>query len=182
MTFTDTTARSQTESISFEFDLHHSPAKVWRALTDPDLLAEWLLPVAEALKSLGSERAWVVHGSDGLDEITLTGPTYAAIFDGKNISTRELTPADFGLPQCQPADLQGGDAAHNASALRDLLGGTPSAYRDIVLANTSAVLNIHGTAKTITDGVARAAHAIDSGAASKTLQEYITLSNTFGGS
>lgn len=141
---------------------------------------KWLLPIAEALKSLGSERAWVVHGSDGLDEITLTGATYAAIFDGENIATREINPADFGLPQCLPSDLQGGDAAQNAASLRDLLAGKPSAYRDVVLANTAAVLNIHGSVKTLTEGVARAAKAIDSGAAQKTLQGYITFSCTFG--
>jgi anthranilate phosphoribosyltransferase len=140
---------------------------------------KWLLPIAEALKSLGSIRAWIVHGSDGLDEITVTGPTSAAILDNGKIILREIAPADFGLPISAPENLKGGDAAFNAAALRRLLAGEPSAYRDIVLANSSAVLNIHGSAKTLKEGALMAARAIDSRAAEKTLQDYIALSHTF---
>lgn len=135
-----------------------------------------LLPVAEVLKELGSKRAWIVHGSDGLDEITVTGPTYAAILEEKTITEREFTPADFGLPVHDSAKLMGGNAAANATALRALLEGKEGAYRDIVLANASAVLCIHGSSKDLKAGVARAAEAIDNGSALQTLKDYIVFS------
>ncbi len=141
---------------------------------------KWILPMAEALKKLGSERAWVVHGSDGLDEITTTASTSVAVLENDNITEREISPDDFGLPVSTPSMLKGGDAAYNARAIRELLAGEKTPYRDIVLANTSAVLNIHGTAKTLTEGAIKAAAAIDEGHASKTLQDYIKFSQQFG--
>ncbi|MEO5365343.1 MAG: anthranilate phosphoribosyltransferase [Magnetococcus sp. WYHC-3] len=138
---------------------------------------EWVVPMAETLKNLGAKRAWVVHGSDGLDEITLTGPTTVAMLDEEgNITQATLTPDDFGLPQCAPKDLLGGDAAHNAKALRAVLEGQTSAYRDIVLANTAAVLVIHGSAGDLKQGVSMAATAIDDGLALQTLKDYIAFS------
>ncbi|MGB4106674.1 MAG: anthranilate phosphoribosyltransferase [Alphaproteobacteria bacterium] len=140
---------------------------------------KWVLPMAEALKKLGSERAWVVHGSDGLDEITTTGSTSVAVLENDNITEQEISPDDFGLPISTPSMLKGGDAAYNARAVRELLAGEKTPYRDIVLANTSAVLNIHGTAKTLAEGAIKAAAAIDSGHAAKTLQDYINFSLQF---
>jgi anthranilate phosphoribosyltransferase len=138
---------------------------------------QFVLPIAEVLKGLKMKRAWVVHGSDGLDEITVTGPTYAAILDDEgNITEKELNPADFGLPISPKEKLLGGDARENAAALRSLLEGKQGAYRDIVLANAAAALFIHGTAKDLKDGVAKAAKAIDSGLAMQTLKDYIAFS------
>lgn len=138
---------------------------------------KWIRPMAGALNKLGTKRAWVVHGSDGLDEITVTGDTYVAVLEKGKVTMKTLSPSDFGLPVSNMEDLKGGDAAHNAKALRQVLSGHKSAYRDIVLANTSAVLNIHGSAKDLKDGVMKAAAAIDSGRALKTLEDYITFSN-----
>ncbi len=138
---------------------------------------KWLRPMAEVLQRLGSKRAWIVHGSfgdsGGIDEISLTGPTYVVMMDQGEISEATLTPADFGLDICRPEDLKGGDAKENAAALKALLNGKTGAYRDIVLANAAVVLVIHGSAPDLKEGVKIAAQAIDSGAAAKVLQNYI---------
>jgi anthranilate phosphoribosyltransferase len=136
-----------------------------------------VLPLAQVLRNLGAKRAWVVHGADGLDEISTTGPTYAAILDDdRNITEKELQPEDFGLKKSDPKKLVGGDALVNADALRALFDGHEGAYRDIVLTNTAAVLTIQGKAKNLMDGIARAADAIDSGLAKQTLKDYIMFS------
>ena len=131
----------------------------------------WLVPVAETLGRLGSEKAWIVHGSDGLDEITVTGPTKVAILDGGVVTTMTVKPADFGLDESAADGLRGGVATENAAALDLLLQGERSAYRDIVLANTAAVLNIHRDLPLI-EGVAAAAKAIDDGKAQGVLDSY----------
>src|SRR6201986_4122317 len=89
----------------------------------------WVQPLAQVLKNLGSEAVWVVHGSDGLDEITLTGPTFVASLENGNIRNFEITPEDGGLPRVTAAELKGGDAEANAKALRDVLEGKPGAFR-----------------------------------------------------
>ncbi len=134
--------------------------------------AKWLVPMAQTLNALGTERAWIVHGSDGLDEITTTGPTQIAVLEDGDVSKKTLTPDDFGLGTSNPDDLLGGNAEENAAALIALLDGEQSAYRDIVLANTAAVLLIHGKAMSVKDGVALAASAIDEGRAKDTLEQY----------
>jgi anthranilate phosphoribosyltransferase len=137
---------------------------------------EWVLPIAEALRSLGSERAWVVHGHDGLDELSTTGSTMvAALADGK-ITTFEVAPEDAGLPRVALADLKGGDGAHNAQALRDLLAGVPGPYRDIVLFNTAAALIVAGRVGSLKEGVALAAEAIESGRAAAALDKLVAIS------
>jgi anthranilate phosphoribosyltransferase len=136
----------------------------------------WVLPMAEALQKLGSEAALVVHGSDGLDEITLTGDTYCAELKNGHIKEYSLSPTDFGLPFIKTVDIQGGDAATNAKALMELLEGKKSAYRDIVLANASATLNIAGHTNSLRQGVALAAETIDSGKALRILEDYISFS------
>ncbi|MGB0720151.1 MAG: anthranilate phosphoribosyltransferase, partial [Bdellovibrionales bacterium] len=108
---------------------------------------KWLEPMAKALQNLGTKRAWVVYGSDGLDEITITGPTKAAILQDGEITLKTLTPEHFGLQAVDLAKLKGGSAEDNANALRALLEGQKCAYRDIVLANTAGVLMIHGSAE-----------------------------------
>ncbi len=138
----------------------------------------WVTPMAHALKELGTTSALVVHGSDGLDEITLTGDTYCARLKDGQISEFTLTPADFGLPTISPESIRGGDAATNARALMELLQGRPSAYRDIVVANAAATLELCGKATDLKQGVALAQKAIDTGAALNILQNYISFSNT----
>ncbi len=137
---------------------------------------KWLRPMAEVLNNLGTTRAWIVHGHDGLDEITTTDKTDIAILDNGNITEKTISPEDFGLPFADTNDLLGGDAEENASALRALLNGEKNAYRDIVLANASAVLNISGKANDLKQGVALAAKAIDDGLALKTLESYVAFS------
>lgn len=137
---------------------------------------EWIEPVAQTLRTLGAERAWVAHG-DGFDEITTTGETkVAALMDGQ-ITTLVLTPEEFGLKRYQKDDLRGGDAAFNAAALRMMLGGASGAYRDTVLMNAGAGLVVAGKAATLTDGISLARAAIDSGRAEKVLTTLVSVSN-----
>ncbi len=138
---------------------------------------KWLKPMAETLRNLGTKRAWLVHGSDGLDEITTTGQTQIVTLDGEgNIEESTLTPQDFGLETSNPEDLLGGSAEENAAALRALLEGQKGAYRDIVLANTAAVLCIHSGETDLKVATQKAAEAIDSGMALQTLKDYIAFS------
>ena len=139
--------------------------------------AAWTAPIAEALKNLGSEHAWVVHGSDGLDEITTTGPTRVAELKDGAVTEFEVTPEDAGLPVATLADLKGGDATVNAAAIREVLAGEPGHFRDIVLMNAGAALIVGGKTASLTDGVARAAHAIDTGAAARALDKLIAVTN-----
>ncbi len=139
--------------------------------------AAWLEPMAEVLRNLGSERIWVTCGSDGLDEITTTGPTRVVELKGGAIQAFEVTPEEAGLARAEPAALKGGDPAHNAEALRRALNGAPGAYRDIALINAGAALVVAGRAASLRDGVAQGAAAIDSGAALKTLDRLIAVSN-----
>jgi len=136
-----------------------------------------VVPIAEALAALGSERAWVVHGDDGMDEITVTTTTLIAELNNGIVTSREISPEDFGLPRHAPEELKGGDPEHNAKALTALLEGQAGAYRDIVLANTAAVLKIHGDVSLLTEGVEKAADAIDSGKALKLMEDYRRFTN-----
>jgi len=137
----------------------------------------WVSPIAQTLRNLGSKRAWVVHGADGLDELTTTGVTYVAELRDGQVRARNVTPEDAGLPRATLADLTGRDATHNAAALRDVLAGKPSAYRDIVLLNTAAALIVAGRTDTLKDGVTLAAKAIASGAAERSLDRLIEITN-----
>lgn len=136
---------------------------------------KWLRPMAEVLQKLGSEHVWVVHGSDGLDEVTTTGPTYVAELKGGVISEFEVTPESVGLKLSDIEDLKGGDADVNAGAISALLAGEPSAYRDIVLMNTGAALVVAGRAPDLRNGVDIAAETIDSGAAKRALEKWIAF-------
>jgi anthranilate phosphoribosyltransferase len=140
-----------------------NPARVKRQLTgcySPD----WLVPMAETLAALGSERAWLVHGQ-GLDELTLAGPSQVAEWRDGRLRRFTVTPEAAGLAPAPLEAIRGGDAAQNASALMALLQGEPSAYRDTVLLNAAAALIVAGAAGDLREGAARAAQAIDSGAA-----------------
>ena len=138
---------------------------------------QWVLPVAEALMTNGAERAWVVHGSDGLDEITTTGSTHVASIENDEIRLFDISPEDAGLPRAKPEDLKGGDPVANAAALRALVEGAKTPYRDIVLLNAAAALIVAGKADDLTSGAALAAQAIDSGLAKSTLDRLIKTSN-----
>lgn len=136
----------------------------------------WVLPVAEVLRDLGSKNVWVVHG-EGLDEITTTGVTQVAALENGAIRTFELTPADFGLETVLLADLKGGDGAHNAVALRGVLEGDATPYRDISLANAAASLVIAGRAGDLREGMELARQSLTSGSANDTLERLIRVSN-----
>lgn len=136
----------------------------------------WVEPVAAALLANRAEKAWVVHGSDGLDEITTTGPSFVAEIAGGNLRSFEVTPEDAGLSRARIEDLKGGDPAHNAAALRALLGGERGAYRDIVLLNSAAALVVSDKAQDLREGVGIAAEAIDSGKARDVLDRLVAVS------
>lgn len=136
-----------------------------------------LQPLAEVLRNLGSEKIWLVHGSDGLDELTTTGPTQVVALDRGEITSFTVSPEDAGLPVVKPEALKGGDPAFNAQALRNVLAGEKSAYRDIALFNAAAALVVAGRAKDLRDGVAQGASALESGRAQKTLDTLVSISN-----
>jgi len=138
---------------------------------------QWVEPLAHVLKNLGSERAWVVHGSDGLDEITTAGTTAVAALENGTVRTFEIAPENVGLSRSQPQALRGGDAAANAEALLAVLRGEKNAYRDVVLLNAAAGLIVAERAKDLRDGIAIAARAIDSGEAEGRLDRLIAVSN-----
>ena len=133
--------------------------------------------LARALLLLGSTRAWVVHGADGIDEISTTGYTKVSECRDGAVHTFYVHPADFRLAKASPADLKGGDAAANAVILRAVLGGGRGAARDVVLLNAGAALFVAGRVDSITDGIVMAAGAIDSGAAAGTLDRMVRCSN-----
>jgi anthranilate phosphoribosyltransferase len=139
---------------------------------------QWVQPLAQVLRNLGSEAAWVVHGSDGLDEITLTGPTFVAALEGGDIRTFEVSPDDAGLGHAGSEALKGGDADANAVALLSVLNGKPSAYRDVALLNAAAALIVAGRAKDLKEGVSLGTHSLDSGAAAARLKHLIAVSNS----
>jgi anthranilate phosphoribosyltransferase len=141
---------------------------------------EWVEPVASVLKALGAEAAWVVHG-DGLDEVTTAGSTKVAQLRDGAIELFTVTPEAAGLPRADFADLRGGDAAHNALALRSVLAGEKSPYRDIVLMNAAAALLVAGRVASLADGVGIAAQSIDSGKAEQALERLIKVSNREAG-
>ncbi len=139
--------------------------------------AQWLEPLAEVLGRLGAERAWVVHGGDGLDELTTTGPSQVAEWHQGRVARFEITPEQVGLPRVPAAALKGGDAETNAAALRRLLDGEPGPYRDIVLLNSAAALVVAGRAADLPQGLALAAASIDQGAARRTLDQLVAITN-----
>ena len=138
---------------------------------------QWIEPLAQVLKNLGSEAVWVVHGSDGLDEITTSGATYVAALENGAVRTFEITPEEVGLPRVKAEALRGGDAKANAQALADVLKGKKSAFRDVAVFNAAAGLIVAGRAKELKAAVALAEKSIDSGEADARLQRLIKVSN-----
>ena len=138
---------------------------------------QWIEPMAQVLKNLGSECVWVAHGSDGLDEITTTGPTSVAALENGNIRTFEISPEDAGIKRTKAEALRGGDADSNAAALLAVLKGAPGPFRDVAVINAAAALVVAGRAKQLKDGAAMAAKSIDSGEAEGRLDRLIVVSN-----
>src|SRR6476659_4713939 len=137
----------------------------------------WIEPLALVLKNLGSESVWVVHGSDGLDEITTAGTTYVAALEKGTVRSFEITPEDVGLERVKPEALRGGEAKHNAQALVDVLKGKAGPFRDVAVLNAAAGLMVAGRAKDLKQAVALAQKAVDSGEADGRLQRLIATSN-----
>jgi anthranilate phosphoribosyltransferase len=138
---------------------------------------QWTEPLAQVLKNLGAECVWVVHGSDGLDEITTSGPTSVTALENGTIRSFEISPEDVGLSKVKPEHLRGGDAATNAQAVEDVLEGKPSPFRDVALFNAAAALVVAGKAKDLKGGFQLATHALDSGEAEGRLDRLIVVSN-----
>ncbi len=132
--------------------------------------------LARTLLALGTERAWVVHGADGLDELSTTGHTKVSEVRDGTVHTFYVHPADFGLPKAMPADLAGDDAETNAAVVTGILGGREGAARDVVLLNAGAALLVAGAAASVQDGMAQAAGAIDSGRAADVLARLVRRS------
>lgn len=137
----------------------------------------WLRPMIDVLKQLGSERVWAVHGSDGLDEITTTGPTQVVALEDGAIREFSISPEDVGLKRATLDDLRGGAPEENARALTAVLDGARTHFRDIALINAAAALVVAKAAANLPDGFARAAAALDSGAARGALQRLVAVSN-----
>ena len=138
---------------------------------------KWLEPMTQALRDLGSKRAWVVHGSDGLDEATTTGPTFVAELKDNAVRCFEIGPEDAGIPRSSLRSLAGGDPASNAQALREVLAGAKNAYRDIAVFNAAIALVIAGKAAGLRQGAVVAAQALDEGRAADTLATLVKVSN-----
>lgn len=153
-----------------------NPAGVKRILLG--VFAEnWLEPIAETLRDLGTECAWVVHGSDGIDEMTTTGPTHVIELSGGQIRRFEITPEEAGLVRATPEALKGGEPSENAQALRAVVAGEKNAYRDIAILNAAGALVVAGKASTLKEGASQAAAALDSGKVATLLDRLVNVSN-----
>ena len=153
-----------------------NPAAVKRQLTgvyDP----RWMLPMVETLKEMGSEHVWIMHGSDGLDELTTTGPSLVAELKDGEIREFEITPEEVGLPRASLDDLKGGTPAENAAALMALLKGEKGPYRDVTLLNAGAALVVGGKCDTVKEGVEIAAKSIDDGKALAAMENLKRITN-----
>ncbi|MEN3930810.1 anthranilate phosphoribosyltransferase [Microvirga sp. W0021] len=138
----------------------------------------WLEPLAKVLRDLGSERVWMVHGSDGLDEMTTTGPTHVVAVENGELRRFSVTPEEVGLKRAEPADLKGGDPDYNAKALRAVLDGAQNPYRDVAVLNAAGALVVAGKAATLQEGVKMAQESLDSGKALMALERLISVSNS----
>ena len=153
-----------------------NPAGVERQLVGV-FAAEWVEPLAEVLGRLGSRFAWVVHGRDGLDELTTTGPSLVAEWDGLAVRRFEVAPEDAGLPRARPQDLKGGEPEHNARAIRAVLAGEPGPLRDAAVLGAAGALVVAGRAASLREGARLAAEAIDAGRARAALDALVRVTN-----
>lgn len=139
---------------------------------------KWIEPMAHTLGNVGTKSAWVVHGADGLDELSTTGPSYVAALKDGSVTTFEITPEDAGLPRASLADLKGGEPEANAAAILSVLDGANGPFRDIVLLNAGAALVVAGKAADVKAGADLAARSIDDGKARAVLDRMLTLVGT----
>ena len=153
-----------------------NPASVKRQMIGT-FSKHWVEPMALVLKNLGSECVWIVHGSDGLDEITTSGSTSVAALEKGMIRTFEIAPEAIGVPRAKPEALRGGDAEYNAKALLDVLKGKASAFFDVAILNAAAALVVAGKAKELKEAADLARKSIDSGEAEGRLDRLIAVSN-----
>ncbi|ETW14634.1 anthranilate phosphoribosyltransferase [Roseivivax marinus] len=154
-----------------------NPAGVKRQLTGA-FSQKLIRPMAETLRTLGSERAWLVHGGDGTDELSICGISWVAALDAGEVTEFELHPEEAGLPEHPFESIIGGTPQENGRAFRALLDGAPSAYRDAVLLNSAAALRVAGRADDLRTGAAMAAESIDSGAAKARVEALARLSSS----
>jgi len=155
-----------------------NPAGVKRQLSGA-FSADWIVPMAETLGRLGSERAWIVHGGDGTDELSIAAPSQvASLNEDGTVTTMEIAPEDAGLPRHRFEEIVGGDAMENARQLSALLDGFKGAYRDAACLNAAAALLVAGKVDTLKDGAAMAAESIDGGAARRVLEGMIRITGT----
>ena len=142
---------------------------------------EWVEPLAHVLKQLGAEHAWVVHGSDGLDEITTTGSTHVCALKNGEISSFEVSPIDIGVQVAQPQTLKGADAEFNAAAIGAVLDAQSGPFRNIVLLNSAAALVVSGKADDLKSGAMMSVESIDGGGAARALAAMVEITNEAGG-
>src|SRR5438477_4621125 len=153
-----------------------NPARVKRQMVGV-FSRQWVEPIAHVLKNLGSERAIVVHGSDGLDEITTAGPTRVASFENGTVRAFDIAPEDFGFAKVKPEALRGGDADENAAALLDVMKGRKGPFRDVAILNAAAGLLVAGRSHDLEGGILLAKKSIDSGEAEGRLDRLLAISN-----
>ncbi len=153
-----------------------NPAGVNRLLVGV-FAKEWVEPMAEVLGKLGAEKAWVIHGSDGIDELTTTGPSYVSAYENGKVTNFEVSPTDAGIPFSKMEDIKGGDAEENATAMTAMLSGEKGAFRDIVIYTAAAALIVADKASDLKEGAAIAADAIDSGKAQQALAAMVSITN-----
>jgi len=149
-----------------------NPARVKRQLVGV-YAKEWIEPLAQVLRELGTDKAWVVHGGDGLDELTTTDISHVAVLEAGRVTTREISPRELGLHRATLSSLKGGTAETNAAALTRLFAGEHGAYRDIVVLNSAAALVVAGHAPDLKTGAAMAMTALDKGLAKRTLEKFV---------
>jgi len=153
-----------------------NPAGVNRLLVGV-FAKEWVEPMAEVLGKLGAEKAWVIHGSDGIDELTTTGPSYVSAYENGKVTNFEVSPTDAGIPFSKMEDIKGGDAEENATAMTAMLSGEKGAFRDIVIYTAAAALIVADKASDLKAGATIAADAIDSGKAQQALAAMVSITN-----
>ena len=153
-----------------------NPARAKRQVTGV-FSKQWVEPLAQVLQNLGCEACWICHGEGGMDEIVPTGTTWISELKDGKITSSTLTPEDAGLKRSSFEDLKGGDAEHNADALRHVLAGKPSAFRDAAVMTAAAALVVAGMEAGLKQGVVAAQKAIDSGAAEAALTKLVKVSN-----
>ncbi|WP_085904825.1 anthranilate phosphoribosyltransferase [Kiloniella majae] len=153
-----------------------NPGKVTRQITGV-FGREWVEPLAQVLQAIGHEKAWVVHGAEGLDELSISGLSYISELDQGQIKNFEIIPEMAGLERSPIEEIIGGDAAFNAAAMREMLGGRKNAYRDAVVLNSAGALIVAGMTNDLKEGAAMAAKSIDSGAALAKLDGLASYTN-----